>query len=90
MERHEPGGRTGPAQDRESRWAGGGPLPAAPSPPPAPLFSLEPGWERGVCEVGSRRAGERVVVDTFTHTHAHTHPFLALAKVCLDPLLPSP
>lgn len=40
MGRHEPGERTGPAQDRESGWAGGAPLPGALAPTPALVDAL--------------------------------------------------
>lgn len=47
MERHEPGERTGPAQDRESWWPGGAPLPAAWAPTRPFRTGCEPGRERG-------------------------------------------
>lgn len=43
MERHEPGERTGPAQDRESGWAGGARLPAALARAPTPTLPGELG-----------------------------------------------
>lgn len=47
MERHEPGEWTGPAQDRESGWAGGARLPAALAPKPTLPGELGAGVGRG-------------------------------------------